>query len=160
VLSSPALRCRQTAEAAGFQPSLEPAIAECDFGSWAGRTLAEIHAADPDASGAWMTDPDARPHGGESLLMLYARVAAWLDAQAAGEASTTIAFTHGGVVKAAVVHALGAPISAFWQITVAPLSTTELFRRCATWEVANLNLPPGGRVMPLQGSGVGLTRRK
>jgi broad specificity phosphatase PhoE len=141
VLSSPALRCRQTAEAAGLEPSLEPAIAECDFGSWAGRTLAQIHAADPDASGAWMTDPDARPHAGESLLMFYARVSAWLDAEAAGEAAATIAFTHGGVVKAAVVHALGAPVSAFWRITVGPLSTTELFRRCASWEVANLNLP-------------------
>ena len=52
-----------------------------------------------------MTDPDAAPHGGESLTALLARVAAWLDEQAALD-GTAVAVTHGGVVKAAVVHAL------------------------------------------------------
>jgi broad specificity phosphatase PhoE len=135
--SSPALRCRQTAAAAGFHEHvIEPAIAECDFGSWAGRTLAEIHASDPDAATRWMTDPAARPHGGESLLDLLARVGGWLDACE----PPSVAITHGGVIKAAVVHALGAPVDAFWRIAVAPLSIVELIRRCDTWE---LSLNPG-----------------
>ena len=140
-ISSPALRCRQTAAAAGRDVAVDPRIAECDFGSWRGRTLAELNASEPDAVREWMTDPDARPHGGESLVMFYERVSSWLDAETGDEPAATVAFTHGGVVKAAVVHALGAPLTAFWRVVVAPLSTTELFRRCATWEVDNVNLP-------------------
>lgn len=139
VISSPALRCRQTAAAAGLRPEIEPAIAEADFGSWAGRTLAEIHAIDPDGAALWMTDSSARPHGGESLHDVCVRVGAWLDAQASRE--SIVAVTHAGVIKAAVVHALGAPLDAFWRITVAPLSITELMLRCETWELVHLNLP-------------------
>jgi broad specificity phosphatase PhoE len=36
VVSSPALRCRQTAEAAGLRARTAAALAECDFGRWAG----------------------------------------------------------------------------------------------------------------------------
>ena len=62
-----------------------------------------------------MTDPDAAPHGGESLRAFAARVRGWLDEQATLD-GTAVAITHGGVVKAAVVHALGAPIEAFWRV--------------------------------------------
>ena len=146
VVCSPALRCRQTAVAAGLVGhAIEPAIAECDFGSWGGRTLAEINGADPEAVTAWMTDPAARPHGGESLLDLLARVGRWLDERD----ESVVAITHGGVIKAALVHALGAPVATFWRITVAPLSIVELIHRCETWE---LRLQPE--------SAAGLNRRK
>ncbi len=139
VLTSPALRCRQTAEAAGLQaPSSQPALSECDFGAWAGRTLAEVHAADEAAATAWLTDPDAAPHGGESLTGFAARVAGWLDAQAT-PGGRAIAVTHGGVVKAAVVRALGAPLTAFWRIDVAPLALTELHAHDGRWTVTRLN---------------------
>ena len=132
VLSSPALRCRQTASAARLgSVVVEPALAECDFGAWAGLALADI---------------DACPHGGESLRSFAARVAAWLDLQARlpGRA---IAVTHGGVVKAAVVHALGAPLRAFWQIDAAPLSITELHAHDGRWTVACVNRLAAERVV-------------
>lgn len=135
VLSSPALRCRQTAEAAGLRPRLEERLVECDFGRWAGTTLDEI---DPDDGRVWMLDPDAAPHGGESLRELAARVAAWLDEQAGADGAAA-AITHAGVVKAAVVHALGAPLAAFWQIDAAPLSVTELHAHDGRWTVVRLN---------------------
>jgi broad specificity phosphatase PhoE len=136
VLCSPALRCVQTAEAAGLGSAVvEPALAECNFGAWAGRALADIDEAD---AALWMTDPDARPHGGESLALFAARVAGWLDGQArlVGRA---VAVTHGGVVKAAVVHALGAPLDAFWRVDAAPLSLTELHAHAGRWTVARVN---------------------
>src|SRR4051794_13308879 len=81
VLVSPARRARETA--AGLTVSrVEPALVECGFGSWAGRTLASLAETDPSAVEAWMTDPDAAPHGGESLNELLARVRGWLAAQA------------------------------------------------------------------------------
>jgi broad specificity phosphatase PhoE len=138
VLSSPALRCRQTAEARGLDPVVVPALAECDFGRWAGATLAALAAEEPDAVDRWLTDPDAAPHAGESLRAFSARVTAWLDAQA-GEDGDAVAITHAGVVKAAVVHALDAPLDAFWRIDAAPLSVTELHARDGRWTVARVN---------------------
>lgn len=144
-LSSPALRCRQTATAAGlYEPALVPELRECDFGAWAGRTLAEVHDADPDAAGAWMRDPDACPHGGESLSACAARVAGWLDLQATRD-GCAVAITHGGVVKAALVHALAAPLAAFWQIDVAPLAITELHAHDGRWTVTRVNWTASGR---------------
>jgi len=141
-LSSPALRCRQTAAAAGIEaPALEPDLVECDFGAWAGRPFAEVHAAEPEAAAAWMTDPDARPHGGESLTTFSQRVGSWLDAQAAHD-GCAVAITHGGVVKAALVRALGAPLAAFWRIDVAPLAVTELHAHDGRWTITRVNWLP------------------
>jgi len=139
VLCSPALRTRATAQAARLgEPRIDPALAECDFGAWAGRTLEEVGAADPGGVGAWMADPDARPHGGESLSAFAARVAKWLDRQATLDGGA-VAITHGGVVKAAVVHALGAPIEAFWRVDVTPLALTELHAHDGHWTVTRVN---------------------
>lgn len=143
VLSSPAQRCRQTARAAGLTSArTDPALAECDFGTWTGQTLEQVCAADAAAARAWMTDPDATPHGGESLRRFAARVADWLDSQAASS-GRAVAVTHGGVVKAAVVHALGAPLEAFWRIDVAPVSLTELHVHDGRWTLTRLNATPG-----------------
>lgn len=141
VVCSPTRRCRTTAQAAGLEvTSIEPAIAECDFGSWCGRGLDELVAERPNDTQRWMTDPDSAPHGGESLRAFAARVARWLDEQA-GRDGTCVAITHGGVVKAAVVHALGAPIEAFWRVDCAPLSRTELHAHDGRWTLTGVNLP-------------------
>jgi broad specificity phosphatase PhoE len=142
VLSSPALRCRQTAEAAGLTAITDARVGECDFGRWAGSTLADVHAADPDGAEAWMRDPDAAPHGGEPLRAFAARVGGWLDEQAERDGPVA-AITHGGVVKAAVVHALGAPLEAFWRIDAAPLALTELHAHDGRWTVKRMNWPLG-----------------
>src|SRR4051794_19163149 len=134
VLSSPLLRARETAAFVG-PCEIVPSLAECDFGSWAGSSLSSLPA---DDLGAWMTDPDAAPHGGESLTGLLRRVSSWLACEASSD-GTAIAITHGGVIKAAVVSALGAPPSAFWRIDVAPLSITELHAHDGRWTVTRVN---------------------
>jgi broad specificity phosphatase PhoE len=85
-----------------------------------------------------MTDPEAAPHGGESVASFAARVGRWLDGQAqlGGRA---VAVTHGGVVKAAVVHALGAPLAGFWRIDATPLAITELHAHDGRWTVTRVN---------------------
>jgi broad specificity phosphatase PhoE len=145
ILSSPARRCLQTAQAAGLDGvAIVPELAECDFGGWAGRTLEDVAAGDADAVAAWMADPAARPHGGESLAALAARVGAWLDGQATLDGGA-VAITHGGVVKAAVVRALGAPIEAFWRVDVAPLAITELHAHDGRWTLTRVNAPTRAR---------------
>jgi len=137
-LCSPALRARATAAELGLDARPIPTLDECDFGTWRGRTFAELHEEDPDATAAWMTDAAACPHSGESLAAFGARVGAWLDEQAALDGSA-IAITHGGVVKAAVVHALGAPLETFWRVDAAPLRVTELHAHDGRWTVSSVN---------------------
>jgi broad specificity phosphatase PhoE len=138
ILTSPALRCRQTATAVGLDPELEPALAECDFGSWEGRMFREIAGREPRLVAGWLADPDAAPHGGESLATFACRVAAWLDT-IAGAAEPVVAFTHAGVVKVAVLRALAAPLHAFWRIAAAPLSITELRCDDNAWTLVRSN---------------------
>jgi broad specificity phosphatase PhoE len=144
VVTSPALRCRQTAEAAGLTATTDPGLAECDFGRWRGATLAELNAGEPEGVGAWMSDADAAPHGGESLTAFVARIGGWLERQAA-EDGGLVAITHGGVIKAAVVAALGAPLTAFWRVDAAPLAITELHAHGGRWTVSRTNMPVTAR---------------
>ena len=139
ILSSPALRCRQTAEALGLRPRLDPDLAECDFGTWEGRTFAEIAGAHPGLIDGWLADPDAAPHGGESLRAFSTRVAGWLASMPGGTAGPVVAFTHAGVIRAAVVRALAAPIDAFWRVAADPSSITELRVDDGAWTLVRSN---------------------
>lgn len=74
LLSSPALRCRQTAEAIARSMELpsnpletERGLIEIDYGAWDGLTAEECRARDPGLRAAWEADPYAtRCPGGES----------------------------------------------------------------------------------------------
>jgi broad specificity phosphatase PhoE len=67
VLRSPALRAAQTAEGLALEARAEPLLRDCDFGCWAGRSLAEVQAQAPEAVADWLANPHAAPHGGESF---------------------------------------------------------------------------------------------
>ena len=142
IITSPARRCRETAAAAGLEAEVDEGIAECDFGTWSGRSLADVNDDAPDGVRTWMLDPGAAPHGGDSLETFCARIARWLDAQAEHD-GRVVAITHGEVIKAAVVHALGAPVLAFWRIDASPLAFTELHAHAGRWTVTRLNCAPG-----------------
>ncbi|SNX56336.1 broad specificity phosphatase PhoE [Streptomyces sp. TLI_55] len=140
VCSSPTVRCRETAGALGLDALDAPELAALDTGRWRGSTLAEVGAAEPEALGRWLSDPEVAPHGGESVAALCDRVGAWLDelaglAEAASETARTIAVAEPEIVRAALVHALGAPRSAFWRTDVAPLTAVELSGRAGRWNV-------------------------
>ena len=138
-LASPCLSAFQTASLAGFAPvRIEPALADCDYGRWTGRPLADVERDDPDGVAAWLSDPDAAPHGGESLRGLLTRVAAWLDSEVERD-GLVVAVVPAFVVKAAVVHALDAPATALWRLDVTPAAVTELHGRAGRWTVAHVN---------------------
>ena len=88
----------------------------------------------PEAVAAWLRDPSAAPHGGESILALLERVADWLSGEQS-KAARTIVVTHAAVIRAAVVHAIGAPPQSFWRIDIAPLSITRLSGDKARWNI-------------------------
>lgn len=108
-VSSPLLRCRQTAER--LRPerpfTIEPRLIEMDFGTWEGRTLAEIRAAEGSAA-AEREDQglDFKAPGGESPRAVQARLAPWL----ASLHDDTLAVTHKGVIRALYALATGWPM--------------------------------------------------
>lgn len=138
VHTAPSRRCAETARALGRETAtVQQALRDLDMGSWQGRTLDEVAATDPAALGSWLTDPDAAPHGGESVTRLCHRVTAWLDALPS-DAGRVLAVVEQAVARAAVLHALGAPAPAFWRIDVPPLATVDLTGRAGRW---NLRMP-------------------
>lgn len=136
-VSGPELRCRQTAELHGLEPAVDPRLADLDYGTWRGRTLDELSASEPDAVHAWLTDPTAAPHKGESIVDLLDRVRGWLDEQFS-RTGRVVAVTHPSVIKAALVHAVRGTPESFWRIDIAPLSRTALSGRAPMWTLHSL----------------------
>ena len=123
LITSPALRCRQTATALWPEladPAQEASLWEQDFGEWEGRAYGDL----PDL-GALPPEDLARhtPKGGESFADLCARIAPALIKLAAGGDLAIVA--HAGTVRAGLALALGS-VPAALAFTVAPLSVTRL----------------------------------
>ncbi|MFE0176047.1 histidine phosphatase family protein [Streptomyces sp. NPDC059002] len=135
IVVSDSPRCRGTAEALGLGPVTAPReLTGMDMGRWRGRTLHEVSAGEPEAVARWLTDPDCAPPGGESVAAFCARVARWLDTAPTGD-GRIVAVVEPEVVRAAAVHATGAPPAALWRIDVAPLTVTEFSGRSGRWNV-------------------------
>jgi broad specificity phosphatase PhoE len=157
VALSPALVAASTARAVELadEAEVDRGLADWDPGRWRGRSLDDLTESEPAGVAAWLGDPAAAPHGGESLQDVLARTAAWL-ARIAGPApqsnvveraevleraaggpgnGTVLAITHAAIVRAAVVTVLQAPAAAFWALDVAPLSLTELRHRDGRWHL-------------------------
>ncbi|MFF2660482.1 histidine phosphatase family protein [Kitasatospora sp. NPDC058032] len=143
---SPSARCRRTAEELGLSDAVdEPELRGCATGRWSGRTLDEVVAEEPQVVRAWLSDPAAAPHGGESVRELCARVGGWLDGTAAVLGGRVLVVAEPDVVRAAAVHALGVTDQAFRRLDVPPLAGVELTGWVGRW-----NLRLGG---PGSGSG-------
>ncbi|WP_353946031.1 histidine phosphatase family protein [Streptomyces sp. HUAS MG91] len=127
-------RCRETAGLLGLGPVAAPdELAAPDTGAWRGRTLAEVSGESPQDVGRWLGDPEFRAGGGESVADVCGRVSRWLDALDGD--GLVIGVVEPELARAAVVHALGAPLSAYWRCDVAPLTVTELSGRGGRWNV-------------------------
>ena len=127
-VTSPARRC--------LQPGVpvEQRLRPWDLGSWSGRPFEELDLA------LWRTDPGFDAHGGESLIALHGRAAGLLASwhQRSGRLA---AVTHAAVIKAMVVHALGAPVQAVWDVDVGPATVTELHATPTGWRLTRLSCP-------------------
>ena len=136
IVSSPVQRCAETAAAiaAGrgqdgdpLPVTLDPRLAEVDYGEWTGRDLREL-----TKEPLWrvvQANPSAATFpAGESLRAMAARaVDAVHDGNAAaGPDATWLACTHGDLAKAIVADALSLHLDAFQRIAVDPCSLTVI----------------------------------
>lgn len=105
IVSSPLNRClalgRYIAAARDLPIDVDERLMELDFGAWEGQPWRDVRAAELDG---WAQDfMHARPHGGESVAMLRARVAAAL-ADWSTRTEPVAIITHAGVIKAACMR--------------------------------------------------------
>ncbi|MDG4780966.1 histidine phosphatase family protein [Micromonospora sp. WMMD961] len=133
-LSSPAAAATQTADALGLLPTIEAALADCDYGDWTGRSIEEIAVEQPQALHEWMSEPESAPHGGQSVAALRDRVGRWLDRQRGAHQRIT-AVAHPLVIRVAVVHALDLPLATYRQVDVEPLAIVRLTGRGSRWHL-------------------------
>ncbi len=118
LVTSPALRCRQTAEVItrhiGSAPEVETerGLLEINYGSWEGLTAAECSARDPERRAAWEADPFATSAPkGESGADVAARafpilesIEAWL---AAGRSHAAVIVAHNHVNRLRLAALMG-----------------------------------------------------
>lgn len=104
VYVSPRIRARHTAELAGFaEVTVEPDLAEWDYGDYEGRTTQEIRTRDP----GWTVWTGAIP-GGETAAGIRARADRVLGTVAAAlEARDAILVGHGHFSRALIARWLG-----------------------------------------------------
>ena len=129
VLASPVRRARESgdilAERLGREVVEEPGFAEMDFGTWDGLTFEEVadrYRADLDA---WLGSTEARPGGGESLVMVQDRVLAALDRVLADHAGRTVVVaSHVTPIKVLVAEAIQAPLTSQFRMELRPASVT------------------------------------
>ncbi len=122
LISSPALRCRQTmagvVSGLGLDPEdveLAPDLIELDYGAWDGLTAAECLARDPELRALWEADPYTTScPDGESGKDVAARatgvldpVVSWL---AADRARCAVAMAHNHVNRVVLCRLLGWPM--------------------------------------------------
>ncbi|CAL9401598.1 bifunctional RNase H/acid phosphatase [Streptomyces sp. enrichment culture] len=135
IVSSPLLRCRQTALTVagrlGLDVRIEDGLRETDFGAWEGLTFAEARERYPDELNAWLASPKAAPPGGESFAAVSRRVAAARDRLTERYAGRTVLLvTHVTPIKTLVRLALGAPPEALFrmELSAASISAVAYYR--------------------------------
>jgi broad specificity phosphatase PhoE len=156
LISSPALRCRQTAAplggALGIPPSsevVEPALIEIDYGAWDGLTADECRARDPKVRAAWEADPYAtRCPGGESGADVSARafpVLEPLESWLAGDrARCAVVVAHNHVNRLRICALMGWPMSEYRdRVSQDPGGYTLVTFGSALPVIRRLNAAPG-----------------
>lgn len=148
LLASAASRVRATAEIIAESLKLDikivPNLNEQQSGSWEGKSYLEIKKAEPELYHQWCQDPirNAAP-GGESIARLYERVVVDLEKVIAEHTGKRLVIvTHAGVIKSAIIHALGMPIDNFWRLSIPTGSASKIDYSTgfATMQYASLRL--------------------
>ncbi|MCG5493075.1 histidine phosphatase family protein [Ectothiorhodospira variabilis] len=124
IISSPLRRClapaRDWSRDAGIPLQEESRLREMHFGTWEGRTAADLMESEPEALGKFWQDPlNHIPPGAEPLVDFRERVLqAWQEALARVEAGPQLLVTHGGVIRLILLHVQQRPLSDLLKLDV------------------------------------------
>lgn len=150
LVSSPMLRCQQTAAAIAGQQSANPTLVtdedlnESDYGRWQGRKLSDLSGED-----LWQVvqrQPSAVVFpGGESLAGMQARAVAAIRRRDAlieaehGAGAVWAAVSHGDLIGSILADALGMHLDLYQRIMVHPASTSVIRYTAHRPEVLTVN---------------------
>lgn len=132
IYTSPLQRCIQTAsEIAGAcdaELTVQEDLNDLDYGSWQWCLRSDVHARWPDLLERWLTAPHLlRFPDGESLQDLLLRsanvVRMALERHPGGN---VILVSHDSVIRATLLQLLDQPIAAYWRLSPAPCSISEV----------------------------------
>ena len=144
--SSDLARARETAEAIAGTTGLEPAYdarwREVDVGEWLGLDPGEVEARYPEAYARWLGGGTGWEQGESYPTMAERGLAAARDVVVANQGATApiVCVTHGGVIRAIVMHVLGMPPSARRLLATGPTATvTAIDASAPTWRLQSFN---------------------
>ena len=132
-VTSPLERCRETAEVLAADAPAETRLnsdvdlAECRYGEWTNRPLAELRR-DPLWAVVEQAPSSVTFPGGEAFAAVQARALAALRRwnKRYGPDGLYVAVSHGDVIKAVVADALGMHLDMFQRVTIEPGSITAI----------------------------------
>ena len=124
IVSSPLVRCahfaRELAERLDRPLEIVPEFTELSFGVWEGRSVADVHAADPLTLARFWRDPVTYPiPEGEPVADFDRRIGkAWNALQERHQGRHLLLVVHGGVIRMVLRHLLDMPVWRIWRIEV------------------------------------------
>lgn len=132
VYSSPRLRARSTASTLlrnGRALIVDQGLDDLDYGSWTGKTRAEVSATDDLRYRTWMTKPDEVVFpGGEHVRAAIQRAHSSLERYAEDHrGQTVVAVTHDVIIRFLVCDLLAAPLASMHRLEIGLASVTTLY---------------------------------
>ncbi|MEA3303571.1 MAG: alpha-ribazole phosphatase family protein [Pseudomonadota bacterium] len=124
ILSSPLTRCAQFAEALGERHDIPVIIneqlKEIGFGAWEGKTKDELKSERGDEFAAFYADPvNNTPQDAEPVSSFFQRISAVFDSiRDHHEGRHLLVVAHAGVIRAALVRAIGADTACMYRFNV------------------------------------------
>ena len=116
VYSSPLQRCTQLARQFSESIETDERLLEYHFGDWEMTRWDDIESAVLDP---WMQDfVNVSAPNGESLVQMYARVAAFMEALRGSEHPNCLIVTHGGVIRCIWAYLLHIPLEQIFKLEV------------------------------------------
>ena len=124
IISSPLSRCadfaRKLGEERGIEVEIVPGLKEIGFGDWEGKTKQELKLERPQEFAAFYLNPvQNTPSNAEPVNDFFARIRNTYETlldEYAGKQVLIVA--HAGVIRAAIAHAIGAPVHCMYNINV------------------------------------------
>ena len=132
VISSPLIRCCAFAQALaaeqGLPCSIDPAFKEIGFGEWEGKNKQELRAERGEEFANFYLDPVRyTPTGAEPVTRFLARISAGMAMlQQNFPDDHLLVVAHAGVIRAAIVTAIGADAASMYRIQVRNAGITRI----------------------------------
>jgi phosphoserine phosphatase len=146
IYASPLSRCMDTARIIGQPHSLDPVplalFADVDYGTWQGRSYAEVEQAEPTAFAQWRRMPQlAAIPGGEALPEVAARVSSTMRLILERHRGATVFLIgHDSVNRVFLLTALDLPLSRYWHLRQDPCGISLLDHDPGeAWTVRSIN---------------------